>query len=57
MLVILTMELKGLILCNCVKRMFDPVFSDPPLLPHFPFNLLIEHNFGDTVHVQFGVYC
>ncbi|CAI9571079.1 unnamed protein product [Staurois parvus] len=31
--------------------MFDPVFSDPPLLPLSPFHLMIEHSIGNTLHM------
>ncbi|CAI9612041.1 unnamed protein product [Staurois parvus] len=57
MLVILTVESKGLIL-RTVKRLFDPVFSNPPLLPQSPIHLLIVHSpRRHSVHARFGVYC
>ncbi|CAI9551819.1 unnamed protein product [Staurois parvus] len=38
--------------------MFDPFFSDPPLLSHSPFHLLIEHSLLGILHMfSFGVYC
>ncbi|CAI9556319.1 unnamed protein product [Staurois parvus] len=31
--------------------MFDPVFSDPPLLPQSPIHLLIKQSPGGKVHM------
>ncbi|CAI9545392.1 unnamed protein product [Staurois parvus] len=31
--------------------MFDPVFTDPPLLPQSPIHLLIEQSLGDKLHM------
>ncbi|CAI9556594.1 unnamed protein product [Staurois parvus] len=31
--------------------MFDPVFSDPPLLPQSPIHLLIEQSIGGKLHM------
>ncbi|CAI9557037.1 unnamed protein product [Staurois parvus] len=37
--------------------LFDPDFSDPPLLPVHPFYLLIRHIvWRHSAHAQFGVY-
>ncbi|CAI9545599.1 unnamed protein product, partial [Staurois parvus] len=57
-LLVLTVETKGLTLCALLKRLFDPVFSDPPLLPVPPSYLLIRHIvWRHSAHAPFGVYC
>ncbi|CAI9576199.1 unnamed protein product [Staurois parvus] len=58
MIVILTVEPKGLILQHCLKRLFDPDFSDPSLLPVSPYYLLVIHiMWSHSAHAQFSVYC
>ncbi|CAI9587503.1 unnamed protein product, partial [Staurois parvus] len=38
--------------------LFDPDFSDPPLLPVSPSYLLIRHIvWRHSAHAQFGVHC
>ncbi|CAI9604928.1 unnamed protein product [Staurois parvus] len=49
MLVILTVEPQGVNPLHCVKRLFDPNFSDPPLLPQPPINLLIVQSLRRTL--------
>ncbi|CAI9584429.1 unnamed protein product, partial [Staurois parvus] len=53
--VILTVE--GVNPLHCVKRLFDPDFSDPLLLSVPPSYLLIRHiGWRHSAHAQFGVY-
>ncbi|CAI9541841.1 unnamed protein product [Staurois parvus] len=43
---------------HCVKILFDPDFSVPPILPMSPSYLLIRHIvWRNSAHAQFGVYC
>ncbi|CAI9533883.1 unnamed protein product [Staurois parvus] len=51
MLVILTVEPKGVNPLHCVKRMFDSVFSDSSLLPQSPVHLLIEQSLGGKLNM------
>ncbi|CAI9577291.1 unnamed protein product, partial [Staurois parvus] len=42
---------------HCKKMLFNPDFSDPPLLP-FSSYLLIRHIvWSHSAYAQFGVYC
>ncbi|CAI9561219.1 unnamed protein product [Staurois parvus] len=41
---------------HCVKKLFDPVFSDPSLPPQSPIHLLIVQSSRNQT-TQFGVYC
>ncbi|CAI9558474.1 unnamed protein product [Staurois parvus] len=42
---------KGVNPPHCVKMLFDPVFSDPPLLLLSPIHLLIETSLGHRLHM------
>ncbi|CAI9596872.1 unnamed protein product, partial [Staurois parvus] len=43
---------------HCVKRLFDPVFTDPPLLLLSPIHLVIvQSSRSHSAHAQFSVYC
>ncbi|CAI9540454.1 unnamed protein product, partial [Staurois parvus] len=51
-------NLRGINPLHCVKRLFDPVFSDPPLLLLSTFHLLVVRSSrSHSAHAPFSVYC